>query len=353
MLCNSIRTTIRARDHVATRLGWGLGVTAAALALTIGTARAGEDDPRPAAAPMTRAAPAATARSIGTVRVTAANVRSGPGKDFPVVRTVHHGARFTIEAHEGEWFRGHIEDVSKVGWVAGRYVTRDANAAHVDADALHVRTEPRLGAPILFRVFRGQPVTVHETQGDWIRIENGAQQTVYIYAELVETGGGAIATPAGGAPTATSGEPAPAAPTSATAAQLRRAELAIDGVTTLDDLLGIDLRAARRDAQAVLETATRPSELARAKNILERIRHYERLTRSYRNAVEPIEQFFEPLPPSPRTALDGKGETPARPGAAPRAAHTGAPSDAPARPVREAAPAMALPKPSAAPAEKP
>jgi len=59
--------------------------------------------------------------NIVTVTWTSANIRSGAGNEFPVVKTVKQGDKLTVVGEDREWFNVRLED-GKEGWINSRVV---------------------------------------------------------------------------------------------------------------------------------------------------------------------------------------------------------------------------------------
>ena len=65
--------------------------------------------------------PASGTINILTVTWTSANIRSGAGNEFPVVKTVKQGDKLTVVGEDREWFNVRLED-GKEGWINSRVV---------------------------------------------------------------------------------------------------------------------------------------------------------------------------------------------------------------------------------------
>ena len=60
---------------------------------------------------------------IVTVTWTSANIRSGAGNEFSVVKTVKQGDKLTVVGEDREWFNVRLED-GKEGWINSRVVSQ-------------------------------------------------------------------------------------------------------------------------------------------------------------------------------------------------------------------------------------
>jgi hypothetical protein len=63
------------------------------------------------------------ATTVVTVTWTSANIRSGAGNEFPVLKTVNKGDRLTIIGERREWLNVRLED-GKEGWINSRVVSQ-------------------------------------------------------------------------------------------------------------------------------------------------------------------------------------------------------------------------------------
>jgi len=69
----------------------------------------------------TPVAPASGKANIATVIWTFANIRSGPGNNYPLVTTVKQGDKLTVIGESGEWLNVRLVD-GQQGWVSNRVV---------------------------------------------------------------------------------------------------------------------------------------------------------------------------------------------------------------------------------------
>ncbi len=60
-------------------------------------------------------------RKIVTVIWTFANIRSGVGNDYPVVKFVKQGDKLTLIGESGDWFNVRFEN-GQQGWISNRVV---------------------------------------------------------------------------------------------------------------------------------------------------------------------------------------------------------------------------------------
>jgi uncharacterized protein YgiM (DUF1202 family) len=61
--------------------------------------------------------------NLVTVTWTLANIRSGVGNDYPVVKFVKQGDKLTLIGESGDWFNVRFEN-GQQGWISNRVVKR-------------------------------------------------------------------------------------------------------------------------------------------------------------------------------------------------------------------------------------
>jgi len=62
-----------------------------------------------------------TSTQTGVVTASSLNMRSGPGTNFAIIRTLTLGTEFTVIKKEGDWLQIKLKD-GKEGWVHSGYV---------------------------------------------------------------------------------------------------------------------------------------------------------------------------------------------------------------------------------------
>jgi uncharacterized protein YgiM (DUF1202 family) len=60
-------------------------------------------------------------KGLVTVTWTLANIRSGVGNDYPVVKFVKQGDKLTVIGESGDWLNVRFED-DRQGWISNRVV---------------------------------------------------------------------------------------------------------------------------------------------------------------------------------------------------------------------------------------
>ncbi|MCP8970994.1 SH3 domain-containing protein [Ectobacillus ponti] len=128
--------------------------------------------PAPAAAPSTP--PAGVAPGVGTATILASslNVRSGPGIDFPIVKTVSQGDRYRVFYEQNGWYNvGGNQFIS----ASATFVRFTADAAGIGvatilATALNVRSGPSINAPVVKTVNQGERYVVFYEQDGWYNV---------------------------------------------------------------------------------------------------------------------------------------------------------------------------------------
>ena len=70
----------------------------------------------------TQVTPASSTANTVTVTWTSANIRSGAGNEFPVLKTMKRGDKLTVIGEDREWFNVRLDD-GKEGWINTRVVS--------------------------------------------------------------------------------------------------------------------------------------------------------------------------------------------------------------------------------------
>jgi uncharacterized protein YraI len=102
-------------------------------------------------------------------------VRSGPGRRFPVSQRLLAGQEVVVDGRAGDWMRTLPE-----GWVFGAYFAPPEDAlqggaflARVDAVNAAVHAGPGAQHEIVAEVYRGDQVVIDEVKQEWAHVRNG------------------------------------------------------------------------------------------------------------------------------------------------------------------------------------
>ncbi|MDN3018657.1 SH3 domain-containing protein [Paenibacillus sp. BSR1-1] len=113
-----------------------------------------------------------------------ANIRSGPGLSYPLVKIANRGEKYSIVKEKDDWIQIQLS-FGKTGWVVNWLVTKEneqktANAASAsnsantvakaNTDQLRVRSGPGTSFQIVGFLNKGQEVTVLDQNENWYKI---------------------------------------------------------------------------------------------------------------------------------------------------------------------------------------
>ncbi len=118
-----------------------------------------------------------------TVKVSIANMRSGPGTGYDVLWQVEKYHPFIVVEKKGSWVK--IKDFEgDLAWIHDSLLT-SVEGVITHKTNCNVRSEPSTDSRILFTVEKGVPFRVIKRQGDWIHIEHADGEKGWIYHTLV------------------------------------------------------------------------------------------------------------------------------------------------------------------------
>jgi SH3-like domain-containing protein len=129
--------------------------------------------------------PAVVAQAAERMSVMAeiANVRSGPGVADPMMWQVEKYHPLIIIEKKDGWYR--FKDFEgDEGWISGALLDTTPTVI-VKVARSNVRTGPGKDYPVKFMAERGIPFKILRTQGDWIEIEHGDGDKGWIAKTLV------------------------------------------------------------------------------------------------------------------------------------------------------------------------
>lgn len=301
-------------QRLATTMGLVLGLSS----LVTGTVLA-EDGP-PAAAP---------AQPLAVVSVPRANLRAGPSLAHQIVASLERNQQFAVTSRQGTWLYGRPLELVDSGWVATRFLqaltSGKGSSMQVTADVLNVRGSAAMSGQVVRRLFRGMHVGLIEEQGGWTHVALPALGAVYLRSDLAYTTGpeAPLVQPAANdtaATVAASAQPRrrPTRQRSGRRAprtSLQKARVILADAKSRRHFQEGELNRARAYAAAALLEGAPSARQARS--LLIQIDKLQRLANAYRQALEPINRFFAPLPPRPGLLVGLK--TPGDDRAAPKA----------------------------------
>lgn len=127
-----------------------------------------------------------TACSAGylTIKTDNANVRTGPGKSYPVVMELFQDYPLRILKTKGEWYK--VADYEKdEGWIHTSIVHK-GNTVIVNAKkSANMRTEPSTKSAVVADVQRGVVLKVLTKKGKWMKVQHSGGTTGWMYGALL------------------------------------------------------------------------------------------------------------------------------------------------------------------------
>ena len=112
------------------------------------------------------------------------NVRSGPGTNYQITMELFKGYPLKVLATQGDWLK--ISDFENdTGWVHSSLV-ENGNTVIVSANnAVNMRAEPTTNAAIIATVDRGVIMTRLESKGKWLKLKHSSGLIGWIYKPLL------------------------------------------------------------------------------------------------------------------------------------------------------------------------
>ncbi|MCF8067570.1 MAG: SH3 domain-containing protein [Desulfobacterales bacterium] len=118
-----------------------------------------------------------------SIKVSIANVRSGPGSNYGVLWQVEKYFPILVVQRSGQWIK--FKDFEgDTGWIHDSLVSDNATVISTKKVS-NVRTGPGTDYDIAFTIEAGIPFKVLEKKGKWILIQHGDGDKGWIYDSLV------------------------------------------------------------------------------------------------------------------------------------------------------------------------
>ena len=113
-----------------------------------------------------------------------ANVRTGPGTNYPVAMELFQGYPLKVLKKQGEWYK--VSDYEKdTGWIHDSIV-KDKDTVIVDAKkSLNMRSGPSKNNPVVADVERGVVLNKISTEGNWTKVRHSSGTIGWIYSPLL------------------------------------------------------------------------------------------------------------------------------------------------------------------------
>lgn len=122
--------------------------------------------------------------SFLSVKTDNANVRTGPGTNYPVVMELFQDYPLKVVKKKGNWYK--IADFEKdEGWIHNS-ITRKGNTVIVDAKkSANMRAEPSTKAAVVADVQRGVVLKKIDKKGKWVKVQHSGGTTGWMYSPLL------------------------------------------------------------------------------------------------------------------------------------------------------------------------
>lgn len=98
------------------------------------------------------------------------NMRSGPGRFYPVLWQLDRGHPLKVLDKQRTWLR--VEDYEgDKGWVAARLTSQTPHMI-VRAKIVNIRSKPSTSAPIIAKAKKGTVFRTLHHQGNWVKVQH-------------------------------------------------------------------------------------------------------------------------------------------------------------------------------------
>ncbi len=124
------------------------------------------------------------AASYVSVKGDNVNVRTGPNTNQPVSMELFKGYPLQVVSTQGEWLK--VTDFEKdSGWIHKSLVV-DGNTVIVNGTkSVNMRSEPSTKSSIIANVDRGVVLTKIEARGKWLKVKHSSGLAGWIYKPLL------------------------------------------------------------------------------------------------------------------------------------------------------------------------
>ena len=127
--------------------------------------------------------PAAAMAERMAVTGSVANVRSGPGGDYPIIWKIEKYHPVNVIKRSGEWYQ--FKDFENdTGWVHQSLVGKISTVI-TKKNKCNIRGGAGTRFDVIFTLDSGVPFKVKKRQGKWIEIEHADGDTGWIHQSLV------------------------------------------------------------------------------------------------------------------------------------------------------------------------
>jgi len=113
-----------------------------------------------------------------------ANVRTGPGTNYPASMELFQGYPLKVEKKDGDWYK--VSDFEKdTGWVHESIVKKGDTVIVNATSSINMRSGPSTKDPIVADVERGVVLTKISEQGQWTQVRHSSGTTGWVYSPLL------------------------------------------------------------------------------------------------------------------------------------------------------------------------
>jgi len=113
-----------------------------------------------------------------------ANVRTGPGTNYPASMELFQGYPLKVEKKEGEWYK--VSDFENdSGWVHQSIVKKADTVIVNSQKSINMRSGPSTKDSIVADVERGVVLTRISEEGKWTKVQHSSGTTGYVYSPLL------------------------------------------------------------------------------------------------------------------------------------------------------------------------
>ena len=126
----------------------------------------------------------AMAANYLSVTVDNANIRSGPGANYPTAMELFLGYPLKVVKKEGEWYQ--VTDFENdTGWVH-KSIVRPCNTVIVNSkSSINMRSGPSTKEANVADVERGVVLTKLSQKGQWVEVKHSSGTTGWVFSSLV------------------------------------------------------------------------------------------------------------------------------------------------------------------------
>lgn len=112
------------------------------------------------------------------------NVRTGPGTNFPVYMELFKGYPLKVLKTKGDWLQVSDFENDK-GWIFSKLVAPGNTVIVNGKKTINMRTKPSTTATVVASVDRGVILTKIETKGKWTKVKHAQGTIGWIYNPLL------------------------------------------------------------------------------------------------------------------------------------------------------------------------